>query len=146
VKSIFRNSRTKLSVPKPAVKSVSVQVRVNDCGLDVAMSKVVSLPSFASLYPVAWRKRCGCRGNSKPACLPSSARNALTFCRVIGVPRLLKNTCLLLGFSLRSRFNARSSCPVNGWTLGIPFFVNRLPNLTHDRRPILTLLSDELGW
>jgi hypothetical protein len=24
--------------------------------------------------------------------------------------------------------------------------VNRLPNLTHDRRPILTLLSDELGW
>jgi hypothetical protein len=25
-------------------------------------------------------------------------------------------------------------------------FVNRLPNLTHDRRPILTLLSDELGW
>jgi hypothetical protein len=24
--------------------------------------------------------------------------------------------------------------------------VNRLPNLTHDRRAILTLLSDELGW
>jgi hypothetical protein len=24
--------------------------------------------------------------------------------------------------------------------------VNRLPNLTHDRRPILTLLGDELGW
>jgi GAF domain-containing protein len=24
--------------------------------------------------------------------------------------------------------------------------VNRLPNLTHDRRPILTLLCDELGW